>query len=68
MFTLEISAADLNEQQVLDSDHKAIQQLNFAENLDRLGNRRRFFHLEKSKRNYFGLFTGNCKSIGNVFH
>ena len=61
-------AVDLSEQQVLDSDRKAIQQINFAENLDRLGNTRRFFLLEKSKRNYFGLFTGNCKSIGNVFH
>ena len=59
---------DLSEQRVLDSDRKAIQQINFAENLDRLGNTRRFLLLEKSKRNYFGLFTGNCKSIGNVFH
>ena len=61
-------AVDLSEQRVLDSDRKAIQQINFAANLDRLGNTRRFLLLEKSKRNYFGLFTGNCKSIGNVFH
>ena len=61
-------AVDLSKQQALDSDRKAIQQINFAANLDRAGNTRIFFLLEKSKRNHFGLFIGNCKSIGNVFH
>ena len=56
-------AADLNEQQVLDSDHKAIQQLNFAENLDRLGNRRRFFLLEKSKETILNFSQGIVKVL-----
>ena len=33
-------AADLCKQQVLDADPKAIQQINFAANLDRAGNTR----------------------------
>ena len=38
-------AVDLSEQRVLDSDRKAIQQINFAENLYRLGNTIRFLLL-----------------------
>ena len=33
-------AADLRKQQALDADPKAIQQINFAANLDRTGNAR----------------------------
>ena len=33
-----IISIDLNKQQVLDADLKAIQQINFTENLDRAGN------------------------------
>ena len=33
-------AIDLNKQQALDADPKAIQQINFAANLDRKGNTR----------------------------
>ena len=39
-------AVDLSKQQVLDSDPKAIQQVNFTANLNRAGNRRIYFILE----------------------
>ena len=52
-------AVDLSKQQALDADPIAIQQINFTANLDRAGNTR-------SKRNYFGLFTKNYKSVVNV--
>ena len=35
-------AVDLSKQQALDADPKAIQQINFAANLDRAGNTRLF--------------------------
>ena len=40
---------DLRKQQALDTDPKAIQQINFTENLDRVGNTRIYFILEKVK-------------------
>ena len=36
---------DLNKQQALDADPKAIQQINFTVNLDRAGNTRFYFIL-----------------------
>ena len=42
-------AVDLRKQQALDTDPKAIQQINFTENLDRVGNTRIYFILEKVK-------------------
>ena len=36
---------DLSKQQVLDANPKAIQQINFATNLDRAGNTRLYFTL-----------------------
>ena len=50
---------DLSKQQALDADPRAIQQINFAANLDRVGNRRN----QEGNRNRFGLFTRNCKSF-----
>ena len=42
-------AIDLSRQQALDADPRAIQQINFTANLDRAGNTRIYFILEKSK-------------------
>ena len=42
-------AVDLSKQQALDADPRAIQQINFTENLDRAGNIRIYFILEKAK-------------------
>ena len=48
-------AIDLSKQQVLDADPKAIQQINFTANLDRLGNRRLYFILEEAKETIFAF-------------
>ena len=42
-------AVDLSKQQALDSDPKAIQQINFTANLGRDGNTRFYFILEEAK-------------------
>ena len=44
-------AIDLSKQQALDVDPKAIQQINFTENLDRAGNTIMFFIIEEVKEN-----------------
>ena len=43
---------DLSKRQALDSDPKAIQEINFTANLNRAGNTRIFFILEKGKENF----------------
>ena len=43
-----VIAIDLSKQQALDADPKAIQQINFTENLDRDGNTRFYFILEEA--------------------
>ena len=43
---------DLSKQQALDFDPKAIQEINFTANLNRAGNTRIFFILEKGKENF----------------
>ena len=57
--TYKMIAIDLSKQQGLDADPKAIQQINFTENLDRIGNTR-------SKRNCIRLFTSNCNCFVNM--
>ena len=47
--TYKIIAVDLSKQQALDADPRAIQQINFTENLDRAGNTRVYFILEEAK-------------------
>ena len=44
-------ATDLSQQQVLDADPRAIQQINFTANLDRDGDTRMFFILVEAKEN-----------------
>ena len=46
-------AIDLSKQQALDTDPRAIQQINFTANLDRDGNTKFCFILEEVKKNYF---------------
>ena len=43
-------AIDLNKQQALDADPRAIQQIIFTANLDRTGNTRIYFILEEAKK------------------
>ena len=42
-------ATDLNKQQALDTDPRAIQQINFIVNLDQAGNTTMFFIVEEAK-------------------
>ena len=46
-------AIDLSKQEALDPDPKAIQQINFAANLDRTGNKRFCFILEEANETVF---------------
>ena len=56
-------AIDLNKQQSLDADPKAIQQINFIANLDRTGNTRIFFILEEAKETVLDFSQGTAKVL-----
>ena len=56
-------AVDLSKQQALDADPKAIQQINFTENLDRAGNTRFYFILEEAKETVFEFSHGTVKVL-----
>ena len=47
--SLQNALIDLNKQQALDVDPRAIQQINFTANLDRPGNTTMFFIIEEAK-------------------
>ena len=59
---------DLNKQQTLTVNPKAIQKINFTGNLDGNNNRLTFFIIEEVKKNHFTFFTRNCESIVNMFN
>ena len=56
-------AIDLSKQQTLDFDPRAIQQINFTANLDRLGNTSIFFITEEAKETFLRLFTITLKVL-----
>ena len=56
-------AIDLSKQQALDSDPKAIQQINFAANLDRAGNTTIFFILEEAKETVLDFSQGTLNVL-----
>ena len=56
-------AVDLNKQQALNTDPKAIQQINFTANLDREGNTRFYFILEEAKETVFEFSQGTVKVL-----
>ena len=56
-------AIDLSKQQALDADPKAIQQINFTENLDRAGNTRIYFILEEVKETVLAFSQGTVKVL-----
>ena len=56
-------AIDLSKQQALDNDPRAIQQINFTANLDRAGNTRFYFILEKAKETVFEFSQGTVKVL-----
>ena len=55
-------AIDSSKQQALNADSRAIRQINFTANLDRVGNTTTFFIIEEVN---LRLFTRNCKSVVN---
>ena len=54
---------DLSKQQTLDADPRAIQQINFTENLDRAGNTRFYFILEEAKESVFEFSKGTVNVL-----
>ena len=60
-------AIDLSTQQALDIDPKAIQQINFAENLDRKGNTTMFFVIEEAKEIILDFSQGIVRAFQIYF-
>ena len=56
-------AIDLSKQQALDTDPRAIQQINFTANLDRAGNTRVYFILEEAKGTILDFSQGTVKVL-----
>ena len=56
-------AIDLSKQQALDADPRAIQQINFTANLDRVGNTRIYFILEESQETKLDFAQGTVKVL-----
>ena len=63
MDTYKMIAVDLSKQQALDSDPRAIQQINFTANLDRAGNTRVYFILEEPKETTLDFSQGTVKVL-----
>ena len=56
-------AINVNKQEALDADPKAIQQINFTANLDRAGNTRFYFILEEAKETVSEFSQGTVKVL-----
>ena len=56
-------AIDLSKQQALDTDPRAIQQINFTANFDRVGNARIYFILEEAKKTVLDFSQGTVKVL-----
>ena len=56
-------AIDLIKEQTLDANPKAIQQINFTANLDRIGNTRTYFILQELKETFFEFSKGTVKVL-----
>ena len=54
---------DLRKQQVLDTDPRAIQQINFTANLNIAGNTRIYFILEEAKKTVLNFSKGTVKLL-----
>ena len=61
--TYKMIAVDLSKQQALDADPRAIQQINFTENLDRAGNTRVYFILKEAKGTILDFSQGTVKVL-----
>ena len=61
--TYKMIAVGLSKQQALDADPRAIQQINFTANLDRVGNARVYFILEEAKETILDFSQGTVKVL-----
>ena len=61
--TYKMIAVDVSRQEALDTDPRAIQQINFTANLDRAGNTRVYFILEKAKETILDFSQGTVKVL-----
>ena len=61
--TYKMIAVDLRKQQILNSDPKAVQQINFTANLERAGNRRIYFILEEAKETILNFAQSTVKVL-----
>ena len=61
--TYKMIAVDLNKQQALDADPRAIQQIDFTANQDRAGNTRVSFILEEAKETILDFSQGTVKVL-----
>ena len=58
-----LTAIDLIKQQKLDADPKAVQQINFTENLDRAQGSTKFFFIEELKETVLDFSKGTVKVL-----
>ena len=58
-----MTAVDLSKQQALDPDPRAIQQINFATNLDKADSTGIFFILEEAKETILEFSQGTVKVL-----
>ena len=56
-------AIDLSKQQALDANPRAIEQINFTTNLDRVENTTMFFIIEEAKKNVLDFSQGTVKVL-----
>ena len=58
-----MTAVELSKHEILNSDPRAIQQINFTANLDRAGNTRIYFILEEAKATILDFAQGTVKVL-----
>ena len=63
MDTYKMIAGDLSKQQALDSDPRAIHQINFIANLDRAGHTRVYFIFQEAKETILDFSLGTVKVL-----
>ena len=56
-------AIDVSKQHALDADLRAIQQINFIANLDRVGNTTMFFIIERTNKTVLDFSKGTVKVL-----
>ena len=63
MVTYKMIIVDLSNQKALDADPRAIRQISFTANLDRVGNTRVYFIFEEAKETILDFSQGTVKVL-----